>query len=278
MKHEGRSMTFLEHLGELRRRLAWSFGSLLAALPLAWAFRVELFEWVKAPFDLACHRVLGAACPIIYPSPTSGFAAYMALTLTAAAVVALPVIAYQLWAFVAPGLYRHERRVLLPLALGSVLLFLVGAGLCREFVLPRAFEFLLSNSPGEPMIQVEDYLGFLVRLVLVFGLLFELPLVVFVLSAAGLINHRHLLLGWRYFVVAAFALGALLTPPDLGSQFALALSLCGLYVVSIAIAWLVGRKPKGDGVLGLALLVWAWRYGARRRAHSFGQLSSEMQS
>ncbi len=257
-----KAMSFLEHLDELRRRLMWCVVTFVAALPVAWLFRETLFEWIKAPFDVACMEFSGTACALNYPSPTAGFTAYIAIAVTAAIALALPVIVYHAWAFVAPGLYQRERHVLLPLLLGTLILFTAGTWLCRAFVLPRAFAFLLANSPGTPMIMVDDYLAFFVRLSLAFGLAFELPVVVLVLAMAGIVNHRQLLSVWRYFVVAAFVLGAFLTPPDMASQLALGSILCVLYGVSVGLAWAFGRSGRSSGV-ELALLLAA---GLRARA------------
>lgn len=171
-------------------------------------------------------------------------------------LLALPIVLSQVWAFVAPGLYPKERRLLAPLIFGTVFCFALGAWLCRSYVLSRAFAFLLENSAGRPQIMVGDYLGFFVRLVCAFGIIFELPIVVFGLSVAGVVDHRQLIRAWRYVIVAAFVLAAVLTPPDAASQVLFALVLCLLYAVSVGIARVFGKRRRSDaGPLALAVFL-----------------------
>jgi sec-independent protein translocase protein TatC len=268
MSDRGKELTVFEHLAELRRRLLWSLGALLLAAPVAWWQRERFFHWLQAPFDEACHAVFGHACELTYPSPTAGFTAYVAQTFVVSCLLALPVVLGQFWAFVAPGLYPKERRVLAPLIFGTVVCFAFGVWFCRSYVLSNTFAFLLENSAGKPQIMVGDYLGFFVRLVCAFGIIFELPIVVLGLSVAGVVDHRMLIRAFRYVIVAAFVLAAVLTPPDAASQIIFAFVLCVLYVVSIGIAWLFGRRRRSDaGPLALAV------YLLLRHATSRGRLA-----
>jgi sec-independent protein translocase protein TatC len=167
-------------------------------------------------------------------------------------IFALPVIFYQIWAFVAPGLYARERRFAIPFVVTSTALFLGGGYFGWKLAFPVAFKYLLDFSGSvknasisiniEPTVMIGDYIEFISRMLLAFGAVFELPVLVFFLSMAGIVNHTHLIKFSRYFVVLAFFIAAIITPPDIMSQFLLAIPLCLLYVVSIGIAWAMGRK------------------------------------
>lgn len=271
MSDHPREQTFLEHLAELRMRLFWSLGAILLVAPVAWWQRERVFHWLQEPFDEACLAVFGQACELTYPSPTAGFTAYALQTLVVSCLAALPVVLAQCWAFVAPGLYAREKRIFAPLIIGTVACFSLGAWLCRTFVLSKAFAFLLANSAGKPQIMVEDYLSFFLRLVCTFGIAFELPVVVFGLSVIGIVDHRMLLRAWRYVIVAAFALAAVLTPPDVASQVLFALALCLLYALSIGIAWLFGkRRPSDAGPLAVLVFLLLGAHTARLRIATRG--------
>jgi sec-independent protein translocase protein TatC len=242
---ESGTMTFWEHLAELRSRVVRAAIAFVIGGTIAWFYRDALLAWITLPFDSACTTVFKEGCKLNYSGVASGFVAYLKLSLLAGFVFALPIIFYQLWAFIAPGLYQREKRFALPFVLCSTLLFLGGSFFCWKFVLPRAFLFLLQVADDiNPVIMVDEYLAFFSRLILAFGAAFELPMVVLFLSIAGIVNHTHLIKFWRYFVVVAFLMAAILTPPDLLSQFMLALPLCVLYAVSIGLAYIFGKKPE----------------------------------
>jgi sec-independent protein translocase protein TatC len=170
-------------------------------------------------------------------------------------VFALPVVLYQLWSFIAPGLYAKEKRLAVPFVACSCLLFAAGGWFGWRVAFPVAFRYLLGFSGPvagtalsiSPTVMIDDYLSFVGRMLIAFGLVFELPVVVFFLAIAGVVNHRHLIRYSRHFVVAAFLLAAVVTPPDVVSQLLLAIPLCVLYAISIAVAWIVNRakaRPK----------------------------------
>jgi sec-independent protein translocase protein TatC len=189
-----------------------------------------------------------------FSDPAGLFVSYVKLSLLGGIILSLPFQLYQIWAFVAPGLYAKEKWVAIPFVLMSTLLFCVGAYFGWRVVFPLAFEYLLKyaeiplNSPlqMQPTVMIESYLTFVTRALLAFGAVFEIPVVVFFLSIAGVINHTHLIKFARYFVVIAFILSAIITPPDPLSQVLLAAPLIALYTLSIGIAWLVHRRPKKD--------------------------------
>jgi sec-independent protein translocase protein TatC len=166
-------------------------------------------------------------------------------------VLALPFILYQVWAFVAPGLYAREKRFAVPFVLASTALFAVGGLFGFTIAFPTAFTFLLGlSSPSggalavTPTVMVGDYLDFVTYLLLIFGIIFELPVLVFFLSIAGVLTHRHMVKFARYFVVLAFIIGAIFSPPDIASQLLVAVPLCVLYGLSIGIAYVFGRERR----------------------------------
>ncbi len=245
---EDEGMTFWEHLEELRNRLFKMALAAVVGATAAWFFREQLLNWLVGPFTSAWELNGFAERPQLhFPNPAGLFIAYLKISVIGGCVMALPIIFYQIWAFIAPGLYSREKRFALPFVFASTALFVAGGYFGMTIAFPHAFRYLLSFV-GElpsidltPTIMVDEYVGFVSRMLLAFGAVFELPVVVFFLSVAGLINHRHLIRFFRYFVVIAFVLGALLTPPDPLSQFLLALPLCLLYGVSIIVAWVFSR-------------------------------------
>ena len=246
-------MTFWEHLDELRSRLVKIVLAALVGALAAWFFREQVLSWLVAPFTSAWEMNGFAERPQLhFPNPAGLFIAYLKISIIAGAVMAMPIIFYQIWAFIAPGLYSREKRYAIPFVVASTGLFVGGAYFGMKVAFPLAFRYLLSYAGDlpefdiKPTIMVDEYVGFISRMLLAFGAVFELPVLVFFLSVAGLVNHRHLIKFFRYFVVISFVLGALLTPPDLLSQFLLAIPLCGLYGISIGIAWIFARKREKE--------------------------------
>jgi sec-independent protein translocase protein TatC len=245
------AMTFWEHLAELRLRIIKMALAFLIGAVVAWVAREPLLQWLTEPFVRAWNAgELGGKAALHFPAPTSLFMAYVKLSLLGGIVLSLPVILYQLWSFVAPGLYSREKRLAIPFVVSSCGLFAGGGYFGWRVAFPIAFQYLLgfsgpiggSGFEVKPTVMIGDYIEFVTRMLIAFGLVFELPVVIFFLSIAGLINHRHLIKFGRYFVVIAFIVGAIVTPPDITSQFLLAVPLCVLYVVGIGIAWIFGRK------------------------------------
>jgi sec-independent protein translocase protein TatC len=253
--NEELQMTFWEHLEELRSRMLKALLAFALGAVMAWYFREQVLIWLTTPFVNAWSQSITDQKPALhFPAPAALFIAYLRLSLMSGFIFALPVIFYQLWAFVAPGLYARERRFAMPFVISSTLLFVGGGYFGWRFAFPVAFKYLLDFSGAlkndaialqiEPTVMIGDYLDFISRMLLAFGAVFELPVLVFFLSIAGIINHTHLIKFSRYFVVLAFFIAAIITPPDIMSQFLLAIPLCLLYVFSIGIAWLMSKKKK----------------------------------
>ncbi len=247
-----KTMSFWEHLDELRRRIILSASAFALGAGVSWYYRERILEWISYPFVQAWKSGhLGGRASLHFAAPAALFMAYVKLALLGGFVLALPFMLYQLWAFVAPGLYAREKRFALPFVLASTGLFALGGLFGFTVAFPVAFRYLLglSGPVGDtfavtPTVMVSDYLDFVTHLLLVFGVVFELPVLAFFLSVAGIVTHRHLLRFARYFVVVAFVLGAIFSPPDIASQLLVAVPLCLLYGVSVGIAYVFGRPRR----------------------------------
>jgi len=237
----------LEHLIELRRRLMACFAVFLAASIGCYVFAPQLYAFLVQP--LADSFADHSQRRLIYTGLTEAFFTYMKLAAVAGFFIAFPFIASQAYAFLAPGLYRKERRVLRPYLVAAPALFLLGAGLAYYFVFPLAWHFFLSfETPpvagGLPIAleaRVSEYLGLALHLLVAFGLAFQLPVVLTLLCRAGLVQAGALARGRRFAIVIIAAASAVLSPPDAFSMIALMLPLLLLYEVSI---WLCGRVEK----------------------------------
>jgi sec-independent protein translocase protein TatC len=247
-----RAMSFWEHLEELRRRLIYMLVAFVLGAGLAWNVREKLLTMLTLPFaDAWKGAALGGTASLHFPAPQSLFVAYMKLSLIAGLIFSLPIMLYQLWAFISPGLYSREKRYAIPFVVSSCGLFALGSWFGWRFAFPAAFKYLLGFSGKlgdhiivQPSVMVDEYIEFVSRLLLAFGTVFELPVLVFFLSIAGLITHHHLIKFTRVFIVIAFAIAAVITPPDPLSQLILAIPLCFLYGISIGVAYVFGRKPE----------------------------------
>jgi sec-independent protein translocase protein TatC len=227
------------HLAELRSRIfrvliAWTLGAVLA-----WSWREEIFSALLAP-ALSALAAIGSGGTLQAIAPTEIFFTYMECALWAGFVIGLPVLFWQVWAFVAPGLYPQEKRVALPFVLISTLLFLSGGVFGYLVVFPVIFTFFASFSSSfvQAAWTMREVFAFTTRMLLAFGCGFELPVVVFFLALAGIVEPRRMLAGTKYFVLIAFIVGGVLTPPDPLSQLLLAGPLIVLYLLGVAAAYL----------------------------------------
>ena len=232
----GTEQPFVSHLIELRDRLvkgSIAVGICFAALML-WPGAAGLYDLLAAP--LVAHLPKGST--LIATSVISPFLVPLKITLMAAFLMALPVVLYQVWAFVAPGLYMHEKKLVLPLVISSTLLFFLGVAFCYFFVFGKVFTFIQSFAPKSvsAMPDIEAYLSFVLSMFIAFGAAFEVPIVVVVLARMGLVSIEKLKAFRAYFIVLAFIIAAVLTPPDVVSQLALAIPMVLLYEVGIIAA------------------------------------------
>ena len=230
---EGTEQPFVSHLIELRDRLVRALiavAVVFGALCL-WPGPAGLYDLLAAP--LVAHLPKGTT--LIATNVISPFIVPLKITLMAAFLVALPVVLYQLWAFVAPGLYSHEKKLVLPLVISSTLLFVSGVAFCYFFVFGQVFKFIQGFAPKSITAapDIEAYLSFVLTMFIAFGATFEVPVAVVVLARMGWVTVAKLK-EWRgYFVVVAFIVAAIITPPDVVSQLSLAIPMCLLYEVGI---------------------------------------------
>ena len=246
----GTEQPFVAHLVELRDRLIKALLAVgVVALALGfWPGPAALYDILAAP--LIAHLPKGAT--LIATSVISPFIVPLKILLMTAFLVALPVVLYQVWAFVAPGLYSHEKKLVLPLVVSSTVLFFIGVAFCYFFVFGQVFSFIQSFAPKSITAapDIEAYLSFVLTMFLAFGAAFEVPIVVIVLARMGLVSIQKLKDFRGYFIVLAFIIAAVITPPDVVSQLALAIPMCLLYEAGIWAAQLFIRHTKAPGEAG----------------------------
>ncbi|HEY4179949.1 MAG TPA: twin-arginine translocase subunit TatC [Kofleriaceae bacterium] len=241
---EGSRMPFLAHLVELKGRVTKAAFFFLGAFGVCFYFAQDIFTFLKQPLWDVWPKDMGPP-NVVFGSLTEPFWVEMSLALWAGVFLASPFIFYQLWKFIAPGLYKKERRLATLFAVCSAILFIAGALFCYQFVLHSLYKFLVSYGTADtkPMILMESYLDLTRDMMLAFGAVFELPLLIFFLAIVGLVTHRSLWKFNRWFIVIAFVVGAILTPsPDVVSQIMMATPMIVLYNLSIIGAWRVTLK------------------------------------
>ena len=244
-KDERVAMPLMEHLSELRRRLAWSLLGMAVGFAACYGFASSLFEYLAQPL----LDVMPSDSRFIYTGVAEAFFVELKVALCAGLFAASPFIFYQIWAFAAP--YDREKRLIIPLALGSALFFIGGAAFCYFIVFPFAFEFFLGYSSDTivAMLSISEYFGFSLKLLVAFGLIFEMPLFSFFLTKLGLITAGKLISVRRYAVLLIFVIAAVLTPPDVFSQLLMAVPMILLYEFSIMVSFMATkhRNIKSSG-------------------------------
>jgi sec-independent protein translocase protein TatC len=232
----------LDHLIELRRRLLYCIAAVLVAFGVSYYFAEAIFGFLVQPLLSAGQKT------VIYTEIFEAFFVKVKVAFFAAMMISFPVIANQLWQFVAPGLYRKEKRALLPFLLATPVLFLGGAAMAYYIAIPMALHFLLSfqgNVGGvnqEALPGIGNYLSFVMQFLFGFGIAFLLPVLLMLLERAGIVTRQQLVSARRYAIVGAFAIAAVLTPPDVGSQLLLAIPLCILYEMALIGIWFTERR------------------------------------
>lgn len=236
--------TFISHLVELRDRLLRAVVAVLVIFLCLMPWAGEIYDMLAMPMI----NTLPEGTKMIATGVVTPFFVPVKVTLLVAFVLGLPVVLYQAWAFVAPGLYAHEKRLALPMVLGSTVLFLIGMAFCYFFVFNMVFKFIAEFAPKSitPAPDIEQYLSFVMTMFLAFGLTFEVPVVVLVLVKLGVVDEAKLKDIRPYVIVTAFVIAAIVTPPDVVSQFMLAIPMCLLYELGIFFARFITRPAAAE--------------------------------
>ena len=233
-------MTLMGHLNELRRRLFRIVIIVILGFVAFYGVAEPLYGFLSEPLKIQ----LPAGSKLIYTSPAGAFFTYMKIALVASLFGTSPISFYQIWAFIAPGLYKEEKKAVLPLAFFSSIFFIAGAAFCFFLVFPIAFKFFMGFATDTivPMISVEEYLGFALKLLIAFGVVFEMPLFAYFLSRFGLLSPDFMRRQRRYAILLIFIVAAILTPPDVFSQCLMAMPMILLYEVSIYVSAMAYKK------------------------------------
>jgi len=239
--------SFISHLIELRERLIRAGSAVLVLfviLSFVWPGAAAIYDFLAAPL----MHALPEGTKMIATGVTTPFMVPMKVSALVAFLVALPYVLYQAWAFVAPGLYEHERKLALPIITASTVLFLVGVAFCYYFVFGQVFTFIHGFAPKSitPAPDIEAYFSFVITMFIAFGVTFEIPIAVIILVRSGVISVEKLADARPYVIVGAFVVAAVVTPPDVLSQFMLALPMCLLYEAGLLVSRFVGARPKAE--------------------------------
>jgi len=234
--------TFVSHLVELRQRVVRALLAFLVVFIaiFLWPGAGPVYDFLAAPL----MQALPQGAKMIATGVVTPFLVPMKVTALVAFLVALPIILYQAWSFVAPGLYEHEKRLVLPVVVASTILFLLGVAFCYYFVFGKVFAFINEFAPKSitPAPDIEAYFSFVITMFLAFGITFEIPIVVVILVRFGVVSVEKLRAARPYVVVGAFVVAAVITPPDVLSQFMLAVPMCLLYEAGLFFARFAGKR------------------------------------
>jgi sec-independent protein translocase protein TatC len=235
-------MAIADHLTELRKRLIIAAASWLVAFLACYSFAERLFEYISGPV----RQALPEGSSLVFINATEPFFTILKVAALAGLVVSFPIVVWQIWSFIAPGLYANEKKFAIPFVFFSTLCFGTGTYFGFTLVFPIIFSFLVTYGTGvggiNAMLSMGAYLTLATRLLIAFGLVFELPIVIFFLSRMGIVDYKWLGKNRKFALLLAFVMGAVLTPPDLFSQTSIALPFIVLYEVGIIVARLFGKK------------------------------------
>ena len=238
-------MGFLDHLEELRRRIIYSIVAVAVGFFLCWGYAEKIYGIMQRPI-MEALRHNGLAEKLVYLNPIEPFNLYLKVGALAGLFVASPFVLYQVWLFISPGLYRHEKRYVMPFMFSTVGLFLAGGYFGYKLVYPQALEFLIGyGKQFQPMITIGEYTDLFLTIIIGMGVIFEMPILVFFLSLMGIVTAGWMWRNLRYSILVIFIIAAILTPTtDILNMCIFAAPMVALYVVSIAIAWLVHPKQR----------------------------------
>jgi sec-independent protein translocase protein TatC len=235
-------MTFLEHLDELRVRLMHSLGALVVGTIVCWGFHERIFHFLTQPLRTAYPDV-----KFITTGPTEAFMMYMKMSFFVGIFLVAPYILYQVWAFIAPGLYAHEKAYAVPFIVAGSLFFLLGGGFGHYILFPTTFKFLYEFAGDDMKFlpKVDEYFEFYSWFLLGLGLVFQIPVIIFVLARIGIVTPGFLMRQFKFAVLVSFIVAAIVTPSaDVVNQTLLALPMMGLYLLGVLVAWMFGRARR----------------------------------
>ncbi|HEY3928281.1 MAG TPA: twin-arginine translocase subunit TatC [Candidatus Koribacter sp.] len=240
-----KGMSFLEHLEELRRRIIWSIVYVAGGFGVCYWFHEQIYGLMQKPIMIAL-KAHGLDQKLVYLNPTDPFNMYLKVSFIAGLFLASPFVLYQVWLFISPGLYRNERRYVMPFMFSTVGLFVAGGFFAYKMVYPAALDFLIGYSKQfAPMITISEYTDLFLTIIVGLGLVFEMPILVFFLALMGIVSAKFMWKNFRYSILVIFIIAAIITPTtDIMNMCIFAAPMILLYLVSIGVAWLVHPKNR----------------------------------
>ncbi len=239
------TMGFLDHLEELRKRIVYSIISVAVGFGVCWGYHVRIYGIMQKPI-IDVLRAQGMSEKLVFLNPTEPFNLYLKISALAGLFLTSPFVLYQVWMFISPGLYRNEKRYVVPFMVSTIALFVTGGYFGYRIVYPRALEFLIDfGRQFQPMITISEYTSLFLSIILGMGLIFEMPILIFFLALMGMITARFMWKNFRYAILVIFVVAAIVTPtPDIVNMCVFAAPMILLYVFSIGVAWIVHPKQR----------------------------------
>jgi sec-independent protein translocase protein TatC len=242
------TMGFLDHLEELRKRLVYSIIAIAVGFFACWGYAERIYGVMQRPIMEALQHN-GLSAKLVYINPTEPFNLYLKVGMMAGLFVASPFVLYQIWCFISPGLYRNEKKYVMPFMASTIALFVAGGYFGYKIVLPQALVFLIGYGKDfQPMITLSEYSSLFLTIIVGLGVIFEMPILVFFLSLMGIVTSSWMWKNIRYAILAIFVIAAIVSPtPDILNMCIFAAPMVGLYVLSTGIAWLVHPDQRNKG-------------------------------
>ena len=239
------TMGFLDHLEELRKRIVYSIVAVVVGSAACWGYREKIYGIMQKPI-MDALKANGLSEKLVYQNPTEPFNLYLKIAALAGLFLTSPFVLYQVWAFIAPGLYRNEKRYVMPFMFSTITLFTLGGYFGYRVAYPRALDFLIGfGKQFQPMITIGEYTHLFLSIVLGMGLIFEMPILVFFLAFMGILSPGFMLKHFRYAVLIIFIIAAIVTPtPDVFNMCVFASPMLALYALSVGVAWMVHPKQR----------------------------------